>query len=269
MCIGRLKKGYRNISEHVGDVHHVNPNCYVKNILVRDHVFKAVKSDDPAETGNSLVLGALNNEEFRMLKDAMLEDNSKIGQYARAKYNMMIEKRNEEKCKVGKELITFYAAQASLPEGEILTIKAQEEEQRSLVIWAGNLLKEVSLGIMDNMLLGHEQPAKGIMDHGRDRENLLSLAKELVEGDKSGKETTIEEKEFWYKCKLCIYKGTVGDLYNGSELFGKHIAMHHQISISFYVDRFLKYQEVFKEYSCEANAGMEWIEPVTINEENQ
>ena len=116
------------------------------------------------------------------------------------------------------------------------------------------------------MLLGHERPTRGLEEYEHDRENLLSLAREIVDGNKSVKETAINEMRFWYKCKLCLYKGSKGDLYQGSELFGRHIKLHHRISITFYVNRFLKGQEIFIEHTCEGKTGM--LEPVPTEEED-
>ena len=48
------------------------------------------------------------DEEFLELKNGIAKDISKINQCARAKYNLRIEKRNEERCKIAREIVIFH-----------------------------------------------------------------------------------------------------------------------------------------------------------------
>ena len=256
LCTGTLKKGHRGFIDHIVEVHHANPKKYIENILTKDYTFKVVESEDSAETGVELVIGALNEEEFRKLKDALVRDENKVVQCAKAKYNMMIEKKHEERNRIGEEISTIFVARESNQRGEdngISRNEEQEVEQRALLTWAADFIVEVNRGIENNMVLGYEQPVRSLADYERDRDNLLSLARELIAGAEwRGKETAVDEMTFWYKCKLCVYRGNRGDLYRGSELFAKHISQHHRISVSFYVNRFISGQEVYIEHLCEA-----------------
>ena len=276
LCTGTLRKGHKGFMDHIVEIHHTNPKKYVQNILARDYTFKEVESEDPAETENELVIGILGEEEFKKLKEDMMGDKNKVMQCSKAKYNMMIEKKHEEKNKIGDEVSTILLARGSNQSGEAEEVnrnKEQETEQRSLLNWAASFIGEADGG---RQWWLQKLPVRGLVDYEGDKGNLLSLARELTAGAEwRGKEMTEEEMTFWFKCKLCIYRGSRGDLYRGSELFAKHIRLHHRISVSFYVNRFIGGQEIFIEHICGAqceargNCGeVGAIEVVDVIEEN-
>ena len=252
LCTGTLRKGMARFMNHLVEIHHVNPKRYVQHILEKSTIFKEVGSDDPTMTGNDPVIGTLGWEEFQGLKEAMMNDKNKTMQCSKARYNLMIEKKHEEKQKIGTEISTLFVANGSSQDEEAKEAgrrtEEQEVEQRSLMSWASKFICEAK---GRQWWLG-QLPVRGLIDFEGDRENLLNLAKELTAGTElKGEEMRVEELAFWYKCKLCIYRGQIGDLYRGSELFAQHIVHDHRISMSFYVNKFIRSQEIYMEHICD------------------
>ena len=244
LCTGTLKKGMTDFMNHLVEIHYVNPKRYVVYILEKNAIFKEVESDDPKMTGNELVIGMLVCEEFQRLRDAMLEDKNRTLLCAKARYNLMIEKKNEERQKIGTEISTILVAS----EEEAGRTDEQQLEQRSVLSWASKFIQKTK----GRQWWLEKLPDKGLIDFEGDRENLLRLAEELttVAVHPRGEEMRIDETLFWYKCKLCVYKGDTGDLYRGSELFAQHIVHDHRISMTFYVNKFIRSQEIYMEHVC-------------------
>ena len=245
LCTGTLRKGMTGFMNHLVEIHYANPKRYVQHILEKNTIFKEVASDDPQMTGNDLVIGTLGCEEFQRLRDAMMDDKNRTMQCAKARYNLMVEKRNEEKRKIGTEISTLFVA----GEEEGRRTDEQEVEQRSVMSWASKFISKTK---GRQWWLG-KLPVKGLIDFEGDKENLLKLAEELtaVAVLPRGEEMKVDEMDFWYKCKLCIYKGQTGDLYRGSELFAQHIVHDHRISMTFYVNKFMRSQEIYMEHICD------------------
>ena len=244
LCTGTLKRGMTGFVNHLVEIHYVNPKRYVLHILEKNAIFKEVASDDPKMTENELVIGTLVCEEFQRLKDAMLDDKNRTLLCAKARYNLMVERKNEERQKIGTEIATIFVAS----EEEAGRTDEQQVEQRSVLSWASKFIQKTK----GRQWWLEKLPVKGLIDFEGDKENLLKLAEELttVAVHPRGEELRIDEMLFWYKCKLCIYSGRTGDLYRGSELFAQHIVHDHKISITFYVNKFIRNQEIYMEHFC-------------------
>ena len=245
LCTGTLRKGMRGFMNHLVEIHYANPKRYVQYVLEKNATFKEIASDDPKMTGNDLVIGTLVCEEFQRLRDAMMDDKNRTMLCAKAVYNLMVEKRNEERQKIGTEISTLLVA----GEEEAGRTDEQQMEQRSVMSWASGFINRTK---GRQWWLGR-LPAKGLIDFEGDKENLLKLAEELtaVAVLPRGEEMKVDEMDFWYKCKLCIYKSQTGDLYRGSELFAQHIIHDHRISVTFYVNKFVRGQEIYMEHICD------------------
>ena len=267
LCTGTLRKGMTGFMNHLVEIHYVNPKRYVQHILEKNTIFKEIVTDDPTMTENDLVIGTLGCKEFQGLRAAMMDDKNKTMQCSKARYNLMIEKRHEERQKIGTEISTLFVASPSVSEEASRRTEEQEVEQRSLMSWASKFISKTK---SRQWWLG-KLPVRGLIDFEGDRENLLNLAKELTAvTELKGEEMRVEDADFWYECKLCIYRGQIGDVYRGSELFAQHIAHDHRISMSFYVSKFIRSQEIFMEHICDkencGHAGL--LQPVNAVEEH-
>jgi hypothetical protein len=249
LCAGTLGKGMKEFMNHLVEVHYANPQRYVQRCLERTAVFKKSVSEDPEMTEKDIVIETITCDEFDEIKGTMLDDKNNVMQCAKARYNLMIEKKREERVKIGTEISTLFVTGGDdgVRNGRMQTLE-QEDEQRSLLAWAARFVNDAG---SKQWWLGR-LPKKGLIDYEGDKENLLSLAGELVATsiEPRGEETTVDEMSFWMKCKLCVYRGDVGDLYRGSTLFAQHITIHHKISMSFYVTKFIRTQEFFREHDC-------------------
>ena len=172
LCTGTLRKGMRGFMNHLVEIHYVNPKRYVQYILEKNTIFKEVASDDPKMTGNELVIGTLVCEEFQRLKDAMMDDKNRTMQCAKARYNLMVEKRNEERQKIGTEISTLIVASKE----EAGRTDEQEVEQRSVMSWASKFINKTK----GRQWWLEKLPVKGLIDFEGDKENLLKLAEELT-----------------------------------------------------------------------------------------
>ena len=245
LCTGTLSNGMKDFMNHLVEIHYTNPQRYVQRCLERTVAFKKVVSEDHGTT----VIETVTREEFDNLKETMLDDKNNIMQCAKARYNLMIERKKEERAKIGTEISTLYVTGGS--DERVRNIKKQtleqEDEQRLLIEWA---LKFVNDAGNKKWWLG-SLPRKGLIDYDGDKQNLLRLAGELMANKElEGEEIPVDESLFWMKCKLCVYRGDTGDLFKGSRLFAQHVTLHHKISMSFYVTKFLRTQEIYREHDC-------------------
>ena len=244
LCTGKLSHGMKDLMNHLVESHYTNPQRYVQRCLERTQVLKKAEPEDPGTT----VIEIVTRSEFDDLKETMLDDKNNVMQTAKAKYNLMIEKRREERAKIGTEISTLYVTGGGERERNTrkLTLE-QEDEQRALLAWASKFVNDEG---SNKWWLGR-LPKKGLIDYEGDKQNLLGLARELVANNElEGEEIPADELLFWMKCKLCVYRGNTGDLFRGSRLFAEHVTHHHRISMSFYVNQFLKTQEIYMEHDC-------------------
>ena len=249
LCAGTLEKGMKEFMNHLVEVHYANPQRFVQRCLERTAVFKIAVSEDPEMSKKDIVIETITGDEFEEIKRTMLDDKNNVMQCAKARYNLMIEKKREERAKIGTEISTLFVTGGDDGARNVRTqTLEQEDEQRSLLAWARRFVIDVG----SKQWWRGRLPKKGLIDYEGDKENLLSLAGELVatSSDPKGEETAVDEMTFWMKCKLCVYRGDVGDLYRGSTLFAQHITLHHKISMNFYVTKFIRTQEFFREHDC-------------------
>ena len=251
LCTGTLGNGMKEFMNHLVEGHHVNPQRYVERCLDRTTIFKKIESEDPEMTGDDLVIATITRDEFVELREAMITDRNTTMQCSKARYNLMVEKKREERKKIGNDISTLFVTGGSNRDERVRIVKTrtleQEDEQRSVLAWAARFVNDVK---GKRWWLGR-LPTKGVIDFEGDRENLLCLAKELTAcTELEGEEMPVDELAYWYKCKLCIYQGQVGDLYRGSTLFAQHVTRDHKISMGFYVTKFIRSQEIFREHKC-------------------
>ena len=132
--VGEGDEGTQN---HLVEVHYANPQRYVQRCLERTAIFKKAVPEDPEMTGKDMVIETITQDELDELKRTMLDDKNDVMQCAKARYNLMIEKKREERVKIGTEISTLFVTGGD--EG-VRNVRMQtlelEDEQRSLLAWA-------------------------------------------------------------------------------------------------------------------------------------